>query len=377
MAPPGELPEKLLDLIYDAATDNELWAQVVIQIADLTGSQGGVLYGQSIAGSTVYFTHNGRLSEESDRVYKERHIQNAWSLYMMNQPVGRLVLSDEAVPLSELRKTAFFDDVLRPQGVAHNAMMSLAKKEDFGAAFNMCRTTRQGPFGEPELRLIDRLKPHLRRSMLLRFRLAGYRALQRAEYQALDQLTVGVILLDRAARIIFANAVARSLNNGTGPLQLRNAKLATFSPSHSRRLDNLVQAALRGTPTGTMSIPRPGDGQFLTILVSSVRGRDVERFAISNLPDAAAMVFIFDPANKNGIPVAWIMDAYGLTLAEAKVAVAASTNTTIAETASSLNLSPNTVKTHLRRVFAKTGINRQIELARLLTSMGLVRDQDT
>jgi DNA-binding CsgD family transcriptional regulator len=88
------------------------------------------------------------------------------------------------------------------------------------------------------------------------------------------------------------------------------------------------------------------------------------------------MVFIFDPANKNGIPVAWIMDAYGLTLAEAKVAVAASTNTTIAETANSLNLSPNTVKTHLRRVFAKTGINRQIELARLLTSMGLVRDQD-
>jgi len=38
-----------------------------------------------------------------------------------------------------------------------------------------------------------------------------------------------------------------------------------------------------------------------------------------------------------------------------------------------LNVSPNTVKTHLRKVFAKTGVGRQAELARLIASLDLLR----
>jgi DNA-binding CsgD family transcriptional regulator len=64
------------------------------------------------------------------------------------------------------------------------------------------------------------------------------------------------------------------------------------------------------------------------------------------------MIFIIDPANRAGIPVAWIMDAYRLTQAEARVAIAISTGSTIPKTAAQLGLSPNTVKTHLRHVFA-------------------------
>jgi DNA-binding CsgD family transcriptional regulator len=113
-----------------------------------------------------------------------------------------------------------------------------------------------------------------------------------------------------------------------------------------------------------MSVPRPGDGSLLTIVVSSVRGRDVGRFADLRMPDAAALLFIVDPANRSGVPFAWIIDAYGLTPAEARVAIAASSGLTIPETAHRLGLSPNTIKAHLRKVFAKTGTNRQTELAR-------------
>jgi DNA-binding CsgD family transcriptional regulator len=73
-----------------------------------------------------------------------------------------------------------------------------------------------------------------------------------------------------------------------------------------------------------------------------------------------------------GIPLVCIMDAYGLTLAEARVALAASSGLTIPETAQRLSVSPNTVKTHLRKVFAKTGMSRQTELARLMASIGLL-----
>jgi DNA-binding CsgD family transcriptional regulator len=137
-------------------------------------------------------------------------------------------------------------------------------------------------------------------------------------------------------------------------------------------LDELIRAALHGAPAGAMSVPRPDDGQPLTMLVSSVRGRDVDRFAALTMPDAAVLLFIIDPANRAGIPVAWIMDSYGLTKAEAKVALAASSGLTIPETANRMRVSRNTVKTHLGRIFAKTGTSRQSELAGLMSSIGLV-----
>jgi DNA-binding CsgD family transcriptional regulator len=71
--------------------------------------------------------------------------------------------------------------------------------------------------------------------------------------------------------------------------------------------------------------------------------------------------------------MSWIMDGYGLTRAEAKVTLAASSGLGVPETANRLGVSPNTVKTHLRRVFAKTGTSRQTELVRLMASIGVLR----
>ena len=48
---------------------------------------------------------------------------------------------------------------------------------------------------------------------------------------------------------------------------------------------------------------------------------------------------------------------------------------TIAEAATQLDLSPNTIKTHLRKVYTKTGVTRQAELARLISSIDLIQSR--
>ena len=370
-----DLSDKLLDLIYDAATEPELWSSVLTEISDLTGSQGGVLFGQSIR--KVYFDYNGRLDADRIRIYQEQHITNAWSEYMFRQPVGRLVGSDEIIPLSALRATAFFDDVLRPQEVAHSVMAKLFGNDDFHGAFNICRSERQGPMDESGRRLIAAILPHLRRSVALGFRLDGNRAIQRAEYAVLDQLASGVILLDQRNRILYLNAAARLLGLEDGALSLRGGTLRARSQAHAKRLDDLILGAQRGLPASAMSIPRIGNGQLLTVLISAVRGHDIERFADMNMPDAAVLVFIVDPVNSSGMSISWVMDAFGLTPAEARVAVAASTGVSIPSVATSLLLSQNTIKTHLRRIYAKTGTSRQAELARIIASLALLKSDDS
>jgi DNA-binding CsgD family transcriptional regulator/PAS domain-containing protein len=369
-----ELSDRFLDLVYDAATEPELWSSVLTELSDVTGSQGGVLFGQSTR--KVFFDYNGRLDVDRIRLYQAQHISNIWSEYMFRQPVGRLVSSDEIVALSTLQKTAFFDDILRPQELGHSVMAKLFGDDDFHGAFNICRSERQGPMDEGGRRLISATLPHLRRSVALGFRLDGYRAIQRAEYAVLDRLASGVILLDQRNRILYVNAAARLLSQEGGALLLRGGALRARSQVHAKRFDDLILAAQRGTPASAMSIPRIGDGQLLTVLISSVRGRDIERFADMSMPDAAVLIFVVDPVNSSSVSISWLMDAYGLTPAEARVALAASTGAAIPMVARSLLLSQNTIKTHLRRIYAKTGSGRQAELARVIASLDLLKSDD-
>lgn len=361
---------KLLDLIYDAASEQELWSAALAEIADLTGSLGGFMIAVDLKAQSGITFSNARMSDESHRVYRERHFINPWTPYMFNCPAAEFVQSDDLVPLHELQRTAFFDEVLRPQGMAHNAMVKLIARTDFSMGFNICRSERQGRFDVDHIRLFSQLTPHIDRALKLGFRLDGYRELQQGQYAVLDRVTAGIVLLDRRARILYANSAARALD-GEG-LSLRNSTVATNSLAHSKQLDRLIQRALLEAPTGVMSVPRPGDGGLLTVVVSSVRGRDLGRLADLGMRDAAVLLYIVDPANKSGVPAAWIMDAYGLTRAEAKVAIALSSGAAMSEVAAQLGLSPNTVKTHLGRVFAKTGTTRQAELARLMASIGQV-----
>ena len=370
-----EPTDELLDLIYDAATDEELWTSALIEVAAMTNSLGGVLFGVEHQTRATPFTFNGRLSEESHRIYRERHFINPWSVHMHGMPAGTLVQSDSIVPLRELKQSAFYDEVLRPQEMAHNFMAVLAAKPGFQAGFNIGRSERQGPFDADALNLFSQLYPHLRRSLLLGFRLNGYKALQRGEFAALDALSAGIVLLDRTAKVVFANAAMRAMIGAGAPLRLRNVSIAAASARYGQRLDQLIQAALRNVPVASMSIPHTQDGRLLTILATSIRSRDVGRLDMLGIRDVAAMLVVFDPARPLGIPPERIMDAYGLTLAEARVALCAASGASVPETAQRLNISANTVKTHLRRVFAKTGASRQSELARLMTLIGLVRSE--
>ena len=139
--------------------------------------------------------------------------------------------------------------------------------------FSLNRGPRQGPYGEQELRFLEALIPHMMRSVRLGVRMDAYKALQRAEWRTLESLAVGVILLDRKAQILFANTAARSLDGEHGPLRLRQSKVAHVSPSLSRRLDEVVQSALQGTPMAAIAVPRADGEGALTILASSVRAR--------------------------------------------------------------------------------------------------------
>lgn len=133
-------------------------------------------------------------------------------------------MAREAHTHTKLQRTAFYDEVLQPQGVAHNGMMALAARDDFRAAFNMCRSVRRGPFDSDGQRFLEWLSPHLRRSVTLEFRIDGYLAMQDAAFDVFDRLADGVVVLNRRARVLFANAAVRQMAEEGEPLTARERR---------------------------------------------------------------------------------------------------------------------------------------------------------
>ena len=68
--------------------------------------------------------------------------------------------------------------------------------------------------------------------------------------------------------------------------------------------------------------------------------------------------------------------AFGLTAAEARLAVLVGAGTGLPEAAARLGVSRETARTHLARCFDKTGVRSQAALARLVAGLPRARDGD-
>ena len=78
------------------------------------------------------------------------------------------------------------------------------------------------------------------------------------------------------------------------------------------------------------------------------------------------LVFVVDPEARRASPEAWLREAYGLTGAEARLAVALANGASLDDVADATSTAIGTLRTHLKHVLAKTGTRRQSELVRLV-----------
>lgn len=88
-------------------------------------------------------------------------------------------------------------------------------------------------------------------------------------------------------------------------------------------------------------------------------------------------MILVDPAHVSEPSAALLQRLYHLTRTEAEVALHVARGADPRQIADDLSVSITTVRTHLHRVFHKTGTHRQVELLRMLLSLQAIPDPDT
>jgi DNA-binding CsgD family transcriptional regulator/PAS domain-containing protein len=371
------LDAKLLDLIYGAVADPHRWADVLVGVSDHLGADGGMLIQcPSPASGRAATQILSRLSEEPAAIFREHYVWNPWTFAIAQVPFGRAASANSLIEPGTIQKTAFYADVLAPWdhadtlNVTHKALSADGSIGGFG----FCLPSRAVEGTDKRVRLLQSLSPHLCRAFEASLLLGSHTTGTRQLSVILDLMPNAALLLDGRGRITQANIAAERLLrqsdgiafDSAGSLQLVSA-LAHERQALSRALKEALYVADGSgvALSDPVRVSRPSGAASLLIVAVPLPRPSFPFWEL--VAPARALVVIVDPSAKSRATAASLQVAYGLTAAEARVALLLASGITGSQMPAALGVTAATIKTHLRRCFEKTGTHSQAELSRLFT----------
>ena len=374
VAPSLEAFSGAVAAINDAGADGASWPEALKRIATVMSSPIATLAKRDAAGRIGY-----EASVRPDPQAGIDYVQHYHKLDRLNptlahSPVGTILTSRMVTPQDEFVRTEFYVDYARRYGMDECVQGHIFKGPSGGGYLGVVRPTRAGAFDREDVRLFNLLLSHMQQAMQVRLRLATLGLERDTALEVLDQLGIGVLIADARARVTYENGIAEAILrkgdglgvDATGPRRLRAANAGQTSILHG-----LIGQAADGAAVfpgrdkrnggGPLRLDRSKGGPLVVSVLPAQAGA-----AWNVSPGRAALVLIRTSEAAARSTAVDLRALYGLTAKEAAAAEAVAQGLGVKGAAESLGIMPSTLRTHLLRVFEKTGTSRQAELVTLV-----------
>ena len=346
----------VIDRIYEAASDIERWPIALQAIADAFGAEEASLSAVSPRG--VPWLVAPRTDPAFLQSYGAHyHPRNLFWEQMTRVPAGTAITDRMVLAKETLHSSQFFNEWSRPQKYLSVMGATLLAEDDSRVEFVV---PGKSEFGPEHLKLYNALAPHLKRAIQLNRRLQCAAIDQSYALAALDSVEQGMIVVDQKARILFANrAAGKSFGQG---LRIVDGQLGgELAPETSR-----LQAAIASPPDANndlgdrITISRGPHRTPLSLLVVPLRSSLdwIARY------QQAAIILITDPDSAVLTDAGRLQKQFRLTRTEAALVHELLQGGSIQAVAERLGIRIATARTHLHRIFVKTGATGQADLIR-------------
>jgi DNA-binding CsgD family transcriptional regulator len=358
----------LIGEIYDAVIDPAQRNDVLDKIASFTGGHsGGLLSKHSLSKSEVLYCYVGA-DPNSLQVYSESYPKLDPTADSPSFGVEQVVSATDLVPYEEFRRGRFYREWARPHGWVDVASAVIEKSAISCTFLSVVRHEANGLVDDEMRRRMALLIPHVRRALLIG------KTIHRKQTEAvcfsdvLDGLSSGMILVDANGRIVHTNNAGNAILDAADFLRAVCGRLVASDLAINAALrEILVAASVGDAALGVKGIALP------------LTAHDGERYVAHVLPltsgarraaglayNAVAALFIRKAALEPFSPPEVIGEMYKLTPTELRVLLAIVDIGGVPEVAAALGVAVTTVKTHLSRLFEKTGVARQADLVKLV-----------
>jgi DNA-binding CsgD family transcriptional regulator/PAS domain-containing protein len=286
----------------------------------------------------------------------------------INLPLDRIISLDDLLSDADLIASDYYQHYLEPIGLFRILGVDTGQPESLLARLRFSRRREEPPFSARDREVLALITPHLHLAIEIYARLNQMTSERDIYAGAVDQLSVATIILDEKGRLLNTNALASALLKEGDGLSLRGKHLRIESRSTDRELQSALSSVIRAQQAGETSVvkalrvPRPGGRPPLGLVIRPV---PVSEWAEGQTGPCAA-VFVSDPEQHDSASQQTLGELFGLTPAEANVAILLARGLSLAEVSQVQNISPHTARAQLKSIFAKTGVSRQAELVRMI-----------
>jgi DNA-binding NarL/FixJ family response regulator len=350
-----KLPD-LIEDIYDAGLDPARWSDVVVNIRDFVGGSAcGLLSKNSISKFGVTHYYCG-VDPHYIQLYSDTHSQ--FDPLRTLPRFGNVVSIPDLVSYDEYRRGRFYQEWLKPQGCI-DVVNVVIEKSNPSCPIVMAVLPGKRMMDVEMRKRIEAVVPHAHRAVMITKSLESRQSESAALSDVLDGLNAGIFLLDSSCRILHANLPGRGMLEADDFLRSSGGQFAVRDQEINRTLRELFAAG------GNVTRAANGRAWLLT-------AHDGERYVAQILPlksvarngargpsKAVGALFVrkIEPdAQSFGASLA---GAFRLTPSELRVLMSIVEGGGVPEASQTLGIAETTVKTHLHRVFAKTGASRQ------------------
>ena len=365
--------DKVMDLvgsIYDAALDAQLWPDILNRIGDAVGGP-QVVFGISDPANGLVNMHAPRTDPEIMGSLADWAPTNRSLPCIASYPPGEVFNGAEVIPPDEFTGTAFYQEWWRPAGFSTEPLVTnLFADRTASGHFASHGLLNRSPL-DSQKRLFAVLAQHLVRAVALQRRLHLTIA-NESVLAGLDELQQGFLLVDGEARLLFVNRVAQALLDARDGMRLEAGALSAPDADAARTLRGLI-ASCAGEANvaidcgGDIALQRGAGRLPLDVLVIPIQPETAMASIPWTFPQrAVAVVLVSDPETEMQARVESMRDRFGLTPAEAMFALEIIKGDGRQASADRLGITVGTARSHLSKIFDKTGVRHQAELVRLL-----------
>jgi DNA-binding CsgD family transcriptional regulator len=367
-----EQASSLIGDIYGAAIDPALWTAVLRRAREFVGGSAAALFSKDAARKTLSLCYDdGGIDPYYKQLYFDKYVTldpvtASHAFAEIEQPVSTADLGAHV----EIGESRFYKEWAQPQGLVDFVCAVLDKSATGAAMFGVFRHERHGIVDDRARERMRLIVPHIRRAIHIG-RVIDLKAAEAATFaDVLDGLTAGVFLVDETGGIVHANANGHAMLQEGSVLRTRGGKLVAAQANAAAALVQILPGCGKAV-IGTKGIAVPlstGDGDHYVAHVLPLTPGALGRAMTNHLTVAAALFVHKVELDFSASPPQAIAQLYKLTPSELRVLLAIVQVGGVPETAEALGIADTTVKTHLHRLFGKTGAARQADLVKLIAA---------
>lgn len=360
---------ELLEPLYASVLDFSALDTFNRRLAEATDSHiTGVLVHDVAAGRAGISRIHGVNASLMDNLLRELNLHDDPVMQRVTPHLGtgKVLDSEDFLSRTEFQRSGFYNDYHRRLGIVQQVASVGLYDGASSVTLSLCHGDQKRKYGQAELGLLRALTPHWINAYAMLRRMHGLERQVETLEQALAFSPLAMLVLGEDLRIVRGNAAGEALLQG-GLLRLEAGMLAARG-APGLELHGLLQRALRGN--------------------SRLLGGDVERLMLRDAEEHPCLVLTahrlveWSPQEQGALLVfvrevrrappslkSSLQTLFGLTEAEARLALSLYRNTDAALAARECGITPGTAQGRLKMIYDKTGERGQASLVRLVSAV--------